>query len=141
MIWELKQGGSWVAMPTPASYTIEANDLDDESYRNVKNGSVVRQLVSRMWQKMSFTFAFKTEAQCKDIIDKLNANTEITIRCKSPIMTDAGNDGWKTMNGYVSQFNVEMVNTGAVEYDQHGTPIGSVKGYTFSFAFVEAYRS
>ena len=140
MIWELRRNGAWVAMPTPASYSIESNDLDDESYRNVKNGSVVRQLVSRMWQKMSFTFAFQTEAQCKDLIDKLNANTEITIRCKSPIMTDVGHDGWKTLTGYISKFDLQMVNTGAVEYEA-GVPVGSVKGYTLSFAFVEAYRS
>lgn len=126
MIWQLKSGNNYIDMPTPASYSIESNDLDDESYRNVTNGSVVRQLVSRQWQKITMSFPFRSESDCASMLTQLNANDVVTIKCKSPIMST---NGWVELTGYISQYNVEMVNA------------GRSKGYTLNFAFVEGYRS
>lgn len=142
MIWKLKYNGNWVDMPTPSEYQIEATDIDDDSYRSVVNGSIVRELISRLWQKMSFTFAFKTEEEMKDMLDKISANTVVEIRCKSPVLRPGSEwsydviggervyyEGWVDLTGYINSYSVNAVNAG------HGN-----LGYTCSFAFVEGYR-
>ena len=39
-------------MPSPTSYKISWEDLDNDSYRSVTNGNLIRNVIKRRWKSM-----------------------------------------------------------------------------------------
>ena len=128
MIWQARIGtsGNWTDMPTPSSYKIEWEDLDNNSYRSVVNGNLVRRVVSRHWMKIGFTYNFISASNLSTVASMVN-QSGLMIRAKTPAFGTTTNPaGWIECKGYVSKFQAELLE-------------GQV-GYSLTFNFVQSTK-
>ena len=105
MLWQVKVNNSYVDMPTPSTYKIDWEDLDNNTYRSITNGNLIRSRLSSKWFKGNFEFNYITESDLENILSKINANP-IYVKIKSPLF---GTYGWLEMEAYVSKVSVEMI--------------------------------
>lgn len=126
-IWYIKENNVWVAQPDPCSLQVDGEDLDLDSYRSVKNGNLIRNILGYKWQKVQFEFALKTEQEAIALLNKVKNTYPLTIKVKSPF----GNP-YSELVGYVSKCPVE-----AVAYRNQDT---MELAWKCSFNFVEARR-
>lgn len=105
MLWQAKVNGSYINMITPSEYKIEWEDLDNNSYRSITTGNLIRNRISSKWFKGSFTFNYITEAQLENILPIIN-QYPLYVKIKSPLF---GSTGWIEMETYVSKVSVEML--------------------------------
>lgn len=75
LLWKAKNGSAaYTDMPSPSDYNAHYEDLDNESYRSVANGNLVRDLISRRWWSVSMTFNYLTADQVYQIASIVNAD-------------------------------------------------------------------
>lgn len=92
-------------MPTPSDYKIEWEDLDNNSYRSVTNGNLIRSRLSSKWFKGNFKFNYITESDLEIIMTRIN-QYPLYVKIKSPLF---GTTGWLEIEAYVSKASVEML--------------------------------
>lgn len=106
MLWEAKatSNGNYTIMKTPSSYKISWEDLDNNSYRSLTTGNLIRNIVSKKWFKGSFTFNYLMENEAETILSMIN-NYPLYIRVKSPLF---GSNGIMECQVYVSKISINM---------------------------------
>lgn len=105
MLWQVKVNGSYVDMLTPSDYKIDWEDIDNNSYRSVTNGNLIRNRLSSKWFKGSFKFNYISESDLETMMTRINQNP-LYVKIKSPLF---GTNGWIEIEAYVSKVSVEMV--------------------------------
>lgn len=91
-------------MPSPSSYKISWEDLDNDSYRSVTNGNLIRNVIKRRWAKISMSWNVLSASQVNTILTAVNQDNT-TFRFISP----AFSSGYITFGGYVSKMDAEML--------------------------------
>ena len=124
LIWYTSQDGSnWQAMKSPATYKIEWEDLDNESYRSVVTGDLIRDVIKRRWAKISVSWNAILDAEIKPILEAVNTST-LYVKCMSP----AFGSGTISFKAYVSKMSCEMLK---------GTLYRGQPAYSLSFNIIQ----
>lgn len=97
-------GVYWEPMPSPSTYKIEWNDLDDKSYRSVVNGNLVRQVVNRRWAKISLNFNTIGSSDTDYMLRRVNRDV-LYVKAISPAFTN----GYLIFKAYVSKMSAELI--------------------------------
>ncbi len=86
ILWQLKPGktGTYETMPTPSSYKIDWEDLDNDSYREINEGNLIDEVISKSWSKLYFSYNYLTEEQIETLLPKLK-NNPLYVRAKNPV--------------------------------------------------------
>ena len=108
MLWQAKtptSSGSYVDMITPSTYSIEWEDIDNNSYRSVINGNLIRSRLASKLYKGSLSFNYVTNSDLENLMTVINQNP-LYVKVKSPIF---GTNGWVELECYVSKAKVEML--------------------------------
>ena len=90
LIQTSQDGTNWSNLPIASSYTLEYNDLDDDSFRSKLSGNLVRRRISRTWVKIGLHYNFVTDAQLNTIARRVNTNQKFYVRAKSPAFGNMG---------------------------------------------------
>lgn len=120
--YKLTKGGSYQDFPTPSTYKIEYNDLDNNSYRSINSGNLIDSVVSKKWSKIELTYNFKTEEEVESLLPITSANplyirgrnpafgteyVEMQMRCsKQSIEMLEAQKGWKVSFNLVQKTKV-----------------------------------
>lgn len=99
-----------VRMPSPSTYKISWEDLDNDSYRSVTNGNLIRNLIKRRWAKVSMSWNVLQADDVNRILSSVNTD-DVTFRMLSP----AFSNGFIVFKGYVSKMETELLD-GMVGY-------------------------
>ena len=91
-------------MPSPSSYKINWEDLDNDSYRAVTNGNLIRNIIKRRWAKVSMSWNVIDETKVNQILSAVNADNR-TFKMLSP----AFGNGYIEFAGYVSKMECELL--------------------------------
>lgn len=86
LLWQAKttSGGMYQNMPTPSSYKIDWEDLDNNSYRSITSGNLIDTVVSKSWTKLQFTYNCLTEEEMKTLLPILS-NNPLYVKAKNPV--------------------------------------------------------
>lgn len=122
LLWQMKTSktGNYETMPTPSSYKIDWEDLDNDSYREINEGNLIDEVISTSWSKLYFTYNCLTEEEIEDLLPKLK-NNPLYVKAKNPIF---GNE-YESLEMRCSKKSAEMLETG---------------DYTLSFNLVQKKR-
>lgn len=101
LIWYVND----VQMPSPSSYKINFEDLDNDSYRSVTNGNLIRNIVKRRWAKVAMQWNFISASDVSTIMSSVNADNT-TFKMYSPAF---GTSGYISFSGYVSKMECELL--------------------------------
>lgn len=93
-----------VLMPSPSTYKISWEDLDNDSYRSVTNGNLIRNVIKRRWAKVSMSWSVLPANKVNQILSAVNQDGTY-FRFKSP----AFSNGFITFAGYVSKMETELL--------------------------------
>ena len=93
-----------VLMPSPSSYKINWEDLDNDSYRSVTNGNLIRNIIKRRWAKIGLTWSVTDAATVKAVLGAVNKDN-VTFKVISP----AFSNGYIEFVGYVSKMECELL--------------------------------
>jgi hypothetical protein len=87
IIWEFKttSGGTYEVMPTPSTFSINAQDLDADSFRSKVSGNLISAVISKSWVSISFNFNYLSESEVADLSSKL-LYLPMYVRVKSPVL-------------------------------------------------------
>lgn len=109
LLWQIKttKNGSYETMPTPSTYGIDYEDLDNESYREINEGNLIDEVISKSWSKLKFSYKFLSEEQIERFLPKLAFNP-LYIRAKNPIF---GTE-YVELEVRCSKKSIEMLETG-----------------------------
>ncbi len=109
LLWELRpnKNSSYKAMPTPSSFKIDWEDLDNDSYREINEGNLIDERISASWSKLYFTYNCLSESQIENLLPKLQ-NNPLYVRTKNPIF---GTE-YVEMEMRCSKKSSEMLETG-----------------------------
>ena len=109
ILWQLKtsKAGSYETMPTPSSYKIDWEDLDNDSYREINEGNLIDSVISKSWSKLYFTYNYLTDSEIRNLLPKLK-NNPLYIKAKNPIF---GTE-YAEMEMRCSKKSAEMLETG-----------------------------
>ena len=113
-----------VEMPTPSSVKYSFEDLDNESYRSVINGSLIRDRISPEFIKIEVSYKYLTPFMAQLIRNAVKVNEEYTVKFKSPILNDSGD--FTTFRAYTSKMSFEMLEMQL--------------GYTCSFSIIQTRK-
>lgn len=106
LIWYTSTNGtSWTQMKSPSSYKISWEDLDNDSYRSVTNGNLIRNVIKRRWAKISLSWTFLTASQISTILSAVNKDN-VYFKVVSPAF---GSGGFISFKGYVSKMETELL--------------------------------
>ena len=105
-------------MPSPTSYKISWEDLDNDSYRSVTNGNLIRNVIKRRWAKVSLNWNVLSSTKVNQILTAVNQENVI-FKCISP----AFSNGSIEFKGYVSKMETELLE--------------GMVGYSLSFNIVQ----
>lgn len=61
-------------MPTPSSYKIDWEDLDNKSYRSISTGNLIDNVISKKWSKLELSYKHLTESEVNSLITMINHN-------------------------------------------------------------------
>lgn len=106
-------------MPSPTTYKIGFEDLDNDSYRSITNGNLIRNVIKRRWAKISMSWNVLNANDVNKIASAVNQDN-VTFRCISP----AFSNGYIVFGGYVSKMEVELLE--------------GMVGYSMSFNIVQS---
>ena len=121
LIWYTSTDNSnWTQMKSPSSYKISWEDLDNDSYRSVMNGNLIRNVIKRRWAKISFSWGLLSDTQINTILTAVNKDT-VYFKMLSPAF---GTSGFITFKGYVSKMETELLE--------------GMVGYTLSFNVIQS---
>lgn len=113
-----------VEMPTPSSVKYSFEDLDNESYRSVINGSLIRDRISPEFIKIEVSYKYLTPFMAQIIRNAVKVNEEYNVQFKSPILNDNGD--FTTFRAYTSKMSFEMLEMQL--------------GYTCSFSIIQTRK-
>lgn len=113
-----------VEMPTPSSVKYSFEDLDNESYRSVMNGSLIRDRISPEFIKIEVSYKYLTPFMAQIIRNAVKVNEEYNVQFKSPILNDNGD--FTTFRAYTSKMSFEMLEMQL--------------GYTCSFSIIQTRK-
>lgn len=120
LIWYTStDANNWTLMKSPSTFKIDWEDLDNNSYRSVVNGNLIRDVIKRRWAKVGLSWNVLQEGDVNTILSAVNRDT-VYFRVKSP----AFGSGFISFKGYVSKMSVEMLE--------------GMRGYTCSFNIVQS---
>lgn len=120
LIWYTSvDGNSWTLMKSPSTFKIDWEDLDNNSYRSVVNGNLIRDVIKRRWAKVGLAWNVLQEGDVNTILSSVNRDT-VYFKIKSP----AFGSGFISFKGYVSKMSCEMLE--------------GMRGYTVSFNIVQS---
>lgn len=120
LIWYTStDANNWTLMKSPSTFKIDWEDLDNNSYRSVVNGNLIRDVIKRRWAKVGLSWNVLQEGDVNTILSAVNRDT-VYFRVKSP----AFGSGFISFKGYVSKMSVEMLE--------------GMRGYTVSFNIVQS---
>lgn len=106
-------------MPSPTTYKINFEDLDNDSYRSITNGNLIRNVIKRRWAKISMSWNVLNANDVNRIASAVNQDN-VTFRCISP----AFSNGYIVFGGYVSKMEVELLE--------------GMVGYSMSFNIIQS---
>ena len=86
ILWQIKttKTGSYENMPTPSTYKIDWEDLDNDSYREINEGNLIDEMISQSWSKLYFSYNYLTEEQIENLLPRLKQNP-LYVKAKNPI--------------------------------------------------------
>ena len=91
-------------MKSPSTYKIDWEDLDNDSYRSVIDGSLQRNVIARRWAKVGLSWKVLQESEVKTICESVNKET-VYFKILSPTF----NNGFLEFKGYVSKMSCELL--------------------------------
>ena len=100
-------------MPSPTTYKIKFTDLDNDSYRSVTNGNLIRNVIRRRWAKISVSWSCIDAKTVNKIAVAVNQENT-TFRCLSPAFAS----GYIVFDGYTSEIETELLE-GMVGYSMN----------------------
>lgn len=106
-------------MPSPTTYKINFEDLDNDSYRSVTNGNLIRTVIKRRWAKVSLSWNVISGSKVNQVLSAVNQDN-VTFKVISP----AFSNGYIEFKGYVSKMEVELLE--------------GMIGYSISFNIVQS---
>ena len=106
-------------MPSPSTYKISWEDLDNDSYRSVTNGNLIRNIIKRRWAKVSVSWNVLDDTKVNQILTAVNRDS-VVFKMKSP----AFSNGYISFRGYVSKMECELLE--------------GMVGYSLSFNIVQS---
>ena len=96
-----------VEMPTPSGVKYDFEDLDNQSYRSVIDGSLIRDKIASEFTKIQLSYKYLTPSMAKRVRDAIKTNEKYTVKFKSPILNDDGD--FVTFVAYTSMMSFEML--------------------------------
>ena len=96
-----------VEMPTPSGVKYGFEDLDDNSYRSVMDGSLNRDRIAAEFIKIELSYKYLTPTMAQRVRDAIKTNQEYRVKFKSPILNDDGD--FVTFYAYTSKMSFEML--------------------------------
>lgn len=106
-------------MPSPSTYKISWEDLDNDSYRSITNGNLIRNVIKRRWAKISLSWSLLPASKVNQILSQVN-----TDRPVFRVMSPAFSNGYISFVGYVSKMETELLE--------------GMVGYSLSFNIVQS---
>ena len=104
LIWYTSTDGeNFTQMKSPSTYKINWEDLDNDSYRSVTNGNLIRNVIKRRWAKIGMSWKVLKESDVATICQSVNRD-DVWFRVKSPAW-----EGFLTFKGYVSKIETELL--------------------------------
>ncbi len=104
LIWYTSSDGSnWTLMKSPSSYKLNWEDLDNDSYRSVTNGNLIRNVIKRRWVKLALKWSVLQDTDVSTICSAVNTDT-VYFKVKSPAWSD-----FLIFKGYVSKIESELL--------------------------------
>ena len=85
-----QDGTNWEDVSIPSEYSVSWEDLDDQSYRSVVNGNLIRKRITPRWVKLGMNYNFLTSAQLNTLARQVNTNPKFYVRAKSPAFGNMG---------------------------------------------------
>lgn len=109
MIWQVKDTPSsiYYKMLSPSSYSIDASDLEADSYRAINTGNIIRNVVSKNWSKLAFSYNFLSPSDAQAILNVLNRNP-IYVKAQDPVLGGTTIE----MQMYCSSKKLDQLETG-----------------------------
>lgn len=105
LIWYTSTDNTnWTLMKSPSTYKIDWEDLDNQSYRSVVTGDLVRDVIKRRWAKVGLSWKVLQDKDVNTILSTVNQDT-VYFKFLSP----AFSDGYITFEGYVSKMSTEKL--------------------------------
>lgn len=85
-IWlQISQDGiTYTTISTPSSYALDIEDLDNDSYRSVVDGSLQRNRISKNWVKLSLAWNAILASEVAPILTAAKNNQKIYVKCNAP---------------------------------------------------------
>jgi len=106
LIWYTSTDNStWTLMKSPSTYKINWEDLDNDSYRSVINGNLIRNVIKRRWAKVGLSWNVVSGNDVSTICSAVNKD-EVYFKVISPTF---GNQGFISFKGYVSKMECELL--------------------------------
>lgn len=96
-----------VEMPTPSGVKYDFEDLDNQSYRSVIDGSLIRDKIASEFTKIQLSYKYLTPSMAKRVRDAIKTNEKYTVKFKSPILNDDGD--FVTFVAYTAKMSFEML--------------------------------
>ena len=96
-----------VEMPTPSGVKYDFEDLDNQSYRSVIDGSLIRDRIASEFIKIQLSYKYLTPSMAKRVRDAIKTNEKYTVKFKSPILNDDGD--FVTFVAYTAKMSFEML--------------------------------
>lgn len=101
MAFEWKIGNT--EMKRPSSYKIDAEDLDNDSYRSKVTGALIDSVIAKRMHKIGLKFDYITEEEAETLMTAIMPNP-LTATIKSPLFSG----GSLTAQFRVSKISMEM---------------------------------
>ena len=105
MIW--REHGKTENLPTPASYSADIEDTDNDSYTSKKTGALIDNPIAVGMLKLSMSWDLNSEDEAEKLIQKTYKNPLI-LDVKVPVVNGGFLEGAKFR---VSKRKVEMIDT------------------------------
>lgn len=115
---------SWLDLPAPSSLKFSYEDIDNDSYRSVITGNLIRKPITYKWAKISVSYNFLTTAEANAIVNAFKNKKEVVVSAKDIF------DG-ASLTGYISRCETDLIRTPSVS---------DGVGYSLQFNFIESRR-
>lgn len=87
LLWYTKttSSGSYTLQKSPSTYKGDVEDLDNNSYRSIKSGNLIDDVISKAWSKLSFSYNYLKEEEVREMFTLLNHNP-IYVKALDPAL-------------------------------------------------------
>ena len=129
-LWEVKDtsSSSYETMPTPSSFKLDWEDLDNNSYRSINSGDLIDTVISYKWLKCSFGYECISRSTRLTILNAISKRNPILTRIEDDAITLNISEK-ADLKMRCSKISSEMLNTTP---DENGD-----KDYSLSFNLVQ----